>query len=132
MANSSILGGEHAPARPRGTDVDALGPSDSSVSGSDVQTDRNRSAMPDESSEGALPISHGTDTDAAGTGERASADPAAPLEDADILPDRIGTVPFDVGHVTDAVDDPTAASASELADEDRLDNEDEDDNEEVR
>lgn len=131
MAKSSILGGEHAPSRPRGTDVDALGPSDSSDSGSDVQTDRNRTAMPDESAEGALPIAHGTDTDAAGTGERASADPAAPVEDADILPDRIGTVPFDVGEVTDAVDDPAAASAGELAeDEERLDGEGEDDDEE--
>jgi hypothetical protein len=133
MAKSSILGGEHAPSRPRGTDMDSLGPSDSSDSGSDVQTDRNRSAMPDESAEGALPISHGTDTDAAGTGERASADPAAPVEDADLMPDRIGTVPFDVGEVTDEVDDPAAASADELADEgDGLDaenageNEDED------
>lgn len=127
MAKSSILGGEHAPSRPRGTDVDSLGPSDSSDSGSDVQTDRNRSAMPDESAEGALPISHGTDTDAAGTGERASADPAAPMEDADILPDRIGTVPLEVGEVTDAVDDPTAASTEELADDtDDLDAQDED------
>ncbi|MDR6858861.1 hypothetical protein [Variovorax guangxiensis] len=131
MAKSSILGGEHAPSRPRGTDVDSLGPSDSSDSGSDVQTDRNRTAMPDESAEGALPISHGTDTDAAGTGERASADPAAPVEDADLLPDRIGTVPFDAGEVTDEVDDPAAASAEELADEgDSLDGENEDDDDE--
>jgi hypothetical protein len=130
MATSSILGGEHAPSRPRGTDVDALGPSDSSDSGSDVQTDRNRTAMPDESAEGALPIAHGTDTDAAGTGERASADPAAPVEDADILPDRIGTVPFDVGAVTDEVDDPTAASAGELADDEgSLEANDEDEDE---
>jgi len=36
MSNSSILGGEHAPHHPAGTDVDALGPSDTSDSGSDV------------------------------------------------------------------------------------------------
>ena len=129
MATSSILGGEHAPPEPRGTDVDSLGPSDTSDSGSDVQTDRSRSALPDGSAEGALPISHGTDTDAEGTGERASADPTAASDDADILPDRIGTVPDDVGEVTDAVDDPAAATAGELAGEaDDLDvGDDEDD-----
>ncbi len=39
------------------------------------------------------------------------------MENADILPDRIGTVPLDVGEVTDAVDDPTAASTEELAED---------------
>ncbi|MGK6306839.1 hypothetical protein [Variovorax sp. DT-64] len=131
MATSSILGGEHAPAEPRGTDVDSLGPSDTSDSGSDVQTDRSRSAIPEEGSEGALPISHGTDTDSTGTGERASADPTAAPDDADILPDRIGTVPYDVGEVTDAVDDPTAATVGELAeDTDDAGNGDENDEEE--
>jgi hypothetical protein len=123
MATSSILGGAHAPARPRGTDVDALGPSDSSDSGSDVQTDRNRAAM-DEGSEGAFPIAHGSDTDAAGTGERASADPAAPEEDADILPDRVGIVPLDPLDTARSIDDPDAASVEELAVTD--DEEDED------
>ena len=133
MATSSILGGEHAPPEPRGTDVDSLGPSDTSDSGSDVQTDRRRSAVPDGIAEGALSISHGTDTDSTGTGERASADPTAASDDADILPDRVGTVPYEVGEVTDAVDDPTAATAGELAeDTDDLDSgdgegEDEDD-----
>ena len=130
MATSSILGGEHAPPEPRGTDVDSLGPSDTSDSGSDVQTDRSRSAVPDGSAEGALPISHGTDTDSTGTGERASADPTAASDDADILPDRIGTVPYDVGEVTDAVDDPTSATAGELAeDTDEAGNGDENDEE---
>ena len=124
MATSSILGGERAPQRPRGTDVDSLGPSDSSDTGSDVQTDRSRSAMPDEASEGALPIAHGTDTDAAGTGERASADPTIREEDADIRPDRIGTLPESAGELTD-VDDPTAASADELADAEDESQEDE-------
>jgi hypothetical protein len=128
MATSSILGGEHAPSEPRGTDVDSLGPSDTSDSGSDVQTDRSRSAVPDGSAEGALPISHGTDTDAEGTGERASADATGSADDADILPDRIGTVPYDVGEVTDAVDDPAAATAGELAQEtDDLDTGDDED-----
>lgn len=115
MATSSILGGDHAPARPRGTDVDTLGPSDSSDSGSDVQTDRNRSALPDEASEGALPIAHGSDTDAAGTGERASADPSAPEDNADILPDRIGTVPPTAGEPSGSVEDPDATDPEDLA-----------------
>ena len=68
MATSSILGGKRAPADPKGKDVDALGPSDSSDSGSDVQTDRHRTALPDEGSEGAYPIAHDSTTDAAGTG----------------------------------------------------------------
>ena len=93
MARSSILGGTRAPAEPAGKDVDALGPSDSSDSGSDVQTDLNRSALPERDSEGAFPIEHGSTSDAAGTGERASADPAAPMTDADLLPDRTGILP---------------------------------------
>ena len=114
MATSSILGGQRAPVQPGGTDVDALGPSDSSDSGSDVQTDRNRAVLPDESAEGALPIAHGSTTDAAGTGERASADPAAPRDDADVLPDRVGALP---PGTSGEIDDPGAASADELASE---------------
>ena len=110
MATSSILGGTHAPAEAAGKDVDALGPSDSSDSGSDVQTDRNRSALPDEGSEGAFPIAHGSTTDAAGTGEQASADPVKTREDGDVLPDRTGTFPPGGGGTpnhagADAVDD---------------------------
>lgn len=115
MANSSILGGDHAPSHPRGKDVDALGPSDSTDSGSDVQSDRNHAALPDESSEGAFPIAHGSDTDAGGTGERAAADPDAPELNADVLPDRIGTVPQDALDAAVSIDDPEAASVEELA-----------------
>ena len=115
MANSSILGGEHAPSQPRGKDVDALGPSDSTDSGSDVQTDVNHAALPDEGSEGAFPIAHGSDTDASGTGERAAADPDAPDLDADLLPDRIGTVPQDAMDAAVSIDDLEAASVEELA-----------------
>ena len=115
MATSSILGGKRAPADPKGKDVDALGPSDSSDSGSDVQTDRHRTALPDEGSEGAYPIAHDSTTDAAGTGERASADPVRSRADADILPDRTGTLPPATQRRSD---DPDAAGADELADED--------------
>jgi hypothetical protein len=123
MANSSILGGEHAPVHPSGTDVDALGPSDSSDSGSDVQTDLDRSALPDEGSEGSLSISHGSNSDAAGTGERASSDNPAGREDADILPDRIGIVP--PGFDRDPPDDADAAAVDELAVTDDREDEDE-------
>jgi hypothetical protein len=115
MATSSILGGDHAPARPRGTGVDALGPSDTSDSGSDVLGDRNHAALPDEGAEGAFPLAHDSDTDAAGTGERASADATAPRVDADILPDRVGIDPSDALDASVSIEDPGAALADELA-----------------
>jgi hypothetical protein len=73
MAYSSILGAEVAPTVPSGRDADALGPSDSSDSGSDA---------------------HGTaevhaDSDAAGTGERGVVAGADGREGGDILPDRV-------------------------------------------
>lgn len=99
MATSSILGGERPPIEPKGTDVDSLGPSDSSDSGSDVRVSRERTAIPDDSAEGAIPIAHDSSSDAAGTGERASADAPGAELDADILPDRL----------TEEVDDLAAA-----------------------
>ncbi|GAA4353486.1 hypothetical protein GCM10023165_43760 [Variovorax defluvii] len=125
MATSSILGGEQAPAEHDGANIDALGPSDSSDSGSDVQTDRNRSVLPDEAAEGAWPVEHRSSTDAAGTGERASADPAPPQEDGDILPDRVGILP--PGSGDDTVRDLGGADALAGTDEseDRLRDEDE-------
>lgn len=73
MGNSSILGADRAPTYPAGRDSGALGPSDSSDSGSDM--DR---------------IAPEADTDRQATGERASvaADDTA-REGADISPDRI-------------------------------------------
>ncbi len=99
MATSSILGGAPAPQRHSGTGVDSLGPSDTSDSGSDVQTDLNQAALPDAGSEGAIPIQHGSDTDSAGTGERAAAGPSRVKPNADLLPDRDLDIP------TDALDD---------------------------
>jgi hypothetical protein len=82
MATSSIHGGETTPARPHGTDVDALGPSDSSDSGSDVQLQRRMPTAPDTPDElGAVPARRDSTTDASGTGERASA--AGDAEGAD-------------------------------------------------
>jgi hypothetical protein len=112
MSTDPLLGGSRAPAHAPGKDIDALGPSDSSDSGSDVQTDLRRTSLPDEGSEGALPIAHDSSSDAAGTGETASADPAPPELDADLLPDRTGQLP---GEATDDVD---VATADSLADDD--------------
>ncbi len=78
MARSSIDGVERADPIPAGRDIDALGPSDSSDSGSDMQ---------------GIPGLDGSDSDAAGTGERASATPDRPVNDRDILPDRVTSNP---------------------------------------
>ena len=52
----------------------ALGPSDSSDSGSDVQGERPMATSPDNPAEwGGLPSQKGSDSDAMGTGERAGA-----------------------------------------------------------
>lgn len=76
MATSSILGGSHMPEEISGKDVHALGPSDNSDSGSDAV-----GAYGDDELD--------SDTDAAGTGERASVGTLGDQPDADILPDRI-------------------------------------------
>ena len=76
MAQSSILGGDIAPTQPTGRGSDLLGPSDNSDSGSDaVGTDELHE-----------------DSDAAGTGERASVAGGDAREGGDILPDRLTRV----------------------------------------
>jgi hypothetical protein len=76
MATSSILGGDRVPTAPSGTDMASLGPSNSSDSGSD--------------SVGALgPEELDSDSDAGGTGERASVDPLMAGNGFDILPDHL-------------------------------------------
>ncbi|CDS53863.1 hypothetical protein [Polaromonas sp. CG9_12] len=80
MATSSILGGSKAPEEISGKDVHALGPSDNSDSGSDAA-----GAYGDDELS-----SH---SDAAGTGERASAGLGRDQPDADILPDHIEPAP---------------------------------------
>jgi hypothetical protein len=91
MSDSILQSGPaSAPTRPAGKDVDALGPSDTSDSGSDVQGERAMPTRPDDPDEwGALPTDGSSDSDAFGTGERASADAEQPREAADLLPDRI-------------------------------------------
>ena len=90
MAHSSILGGEPAPRRAAGNDVDALGPSDTSDSGSDIQGERPMATQADNPAEwGSITADGSASSDAMGTGERGSATGDAGHENADILPDRI-------------------------------------------
>ena len=111
MATSSILGGERAAQQTAGRDVDALGPSDSSDSGSDVQGERAHATVEDDGEHaGALPVILDSDTDAGGTGERASAVPEGVADGADIAPDRIGSVDDDA-----SIDDATAPDVADLA-----------------
>ena len=116
MATSSILGGDYPPTEPKGTDVDSLGPSDTSDSGSDVRTSRERTAIPDDAAQGAIPIAHDSSSDAEGTGERASADAPPPRADADILPDRIGIFPDSAADVAASIDNDDAGTPDQLAD----------------
>jgi hypothetical protein len=73
MAYSSILGADIAPQQPGGRDAEALGPSDSSDTGSDTIGTHEAHA----------------DSDAVGTGERGSVTPGEGREGGDILPDRV-------------------------------------------
>lgn len=119
MATSSILGGERAASRAAGRDTDALGPSDSSDSGSDVQGERGFDAL-DEGEVGGDRSDLSSDTDAAGTGERGAAVHDADIvEGADIAPDRIGSL-------DDAVDALDAGDLEELTDDAADSNPDED------
>lgn len=104
MARSSILGGETPATRPSGNDMDMLGPSDTSDSGSDVQGERRMATAPDNAAEwGAVVPDHDSDSDASGTGERGSAVGDDGRANADILPDRIVTP--GVGAGRDALDE---------------------------
>lgn len=112
MARSSILGGNHAPERASGTDTDALGPSNSSDSGSDVQGEREMATEPDNAGEwGSLIADGDSDSDSFGTGERGAATGHG-RDNSDILPDRIVT-PGLGGTSNDALGD-----VDDMADED--------------
>ena len=107
MATSSIEGGDRTPARPRGIDVDTLGPSDSTDSGSDVQHQRRMPTAPDAPDElGALPARRRSTSDAQGTGERASAiGDVEDTEGPDIVPDQIDDLAIDTSDASDGGDD---------------------------
>ncbi len=97
MATSSILGGNRAAKQAQGRDVDALGPSDSSDSGSDVQ---GAFELDDDdqfdTNAGARQTGLDSDSDAAGTGERGAARLDEEAESgSDIAPDRVQTLEAD-------------------------------------
>lgn len=121
MSNSSILGGDPAATWANGRDVDALGPSDSSDSGSDVQGERSMATEADNPSElGALPVELGSNSDAAGTGERGSATGGPDMDGVDILPDRVIDSPVDSpdGDATEGIESLEGLAADEPYDED--------------
>lgn len=90
MTNSSFLGGKRAARFAAGKDVGALGPSDTSDSGSDVQGEYSVRGEGDHADElGSLIVNTASDSDAAGTGERASATGRDGPDGADILPDQV-------------------------------------------
>ena len=90
MSQSSFVGGDRAPQQAKGRGSDVLGPSDTSDSGSDIQS-ASRLKTDTEEGElgGATPIDADSDSDSMGTGERRSAVPGAGRDGADIGPDRI-------------------------------------------
>ena len=104
MATSSSQGGEQVPALPNGKDVDTLGPSDSSDTGSDVRHERRMPTAPDTPDElGAVTACSDSTTDALGTGERASAaGDAEGRSGADIAPDRTDELASDIDVEGDA------------------------------
>jgi len=103
MAHSNLLGSDEIPVVPPGHDTGALGPSDSSDSGSDLAgvathdegdpglpvdvATRDESTHPATVSESVRP---GADSDAGGTGERRSVSGDAGIHEAsDIGPDEV-------------------------------------------
>lgn len=111
MASSSILGGQHLPEHVRGKDTNALGPSDNSDSGSDAQGAYGDDEM-------------SSDSDAAGTGERASVGPGLDPSDADILPDHVEGEEDESPSVNGTGDPDAVAEVHDLAADDEDDEED--------
>jgi len=90
MTNSSFLGGERAARYAQGKDIDALGPSDTSDSGSDVQGEFSVRGEGEHADElGSLVVNTANDSDSSGTGERASATGRDGPDGADIMPDHV-------------------------------------------
>ena len=104
MAQSSILGGERAPTQARGRSADLLGPSDSSDSGSDVMGEMPMATDTDGGLVGAITLDVDSDSDTAGTGERASAVPSHERDAGDISPDHIESLGDDLLE-SDALED---------------------------
>ena len=114
MTNSSFLGGERAARYAQGKDTDALGPSDSSDSGSDGQGEGSLRGEGDHADElGSLLVNTANNSDSSGTGERASATGRDGPDGVDIMPDH---VVGSVGEMNDSTDGARAqAQLGELA-----------------
>lgn len=132
MSTSSILGAERAATFSSGRDTAALGPSDSSDSGSDVMGEFNRDESEQDLADLSTPLradrdsTHqsflGADSDASGTGERGTAFREHLREAGDIMPDRITPA-------LDGESDPLAdAQISAEASEEWLDEGDDEEN----
>jgi hypothetical protein len=117
MAQSSILGADRAPTQAPGRDSGVLGPSDSSDSGSDIQGE----VEPGIDEFGNTRPAPESDSDAEGTGERASAAPLEHVrEGGDIAPDRVRRVSEealtgDTGTPAEDLEPTEDIEASELA-----------------
>jgi hypothetical protein len=128
MSNSPLFGAERAPQQARGRDADALGPSDTSDSGSDIQgATRLKTDAEEGELGGATPVALDSDSDAMGTGERAEAVPEGARDGADIAPDRIAqskdaldaaNVSIDTGELDELADEPYDEDADPDADPD--------------
>ncbi len=133
MAKSSIFGTEQAPRHAAGRDADALGPSDSSDSGSDIQGELHLETDDYETLSAAISGAGNTDrqsdSDTGGTGERASAVPEHIHEGADIAPDRVilsGEEALETDPELVSIDDPEGVDLENLAaDEEYSEEEDE-------
>ncbi|WP_280156245.1 hypothetical protein [Piscinibacter sp. XHJ-5] len=114
MARSSITGADRAPTQAEGRDVETLGPSDTSDSGSDVQGELEL-APPidlDNPIAGQVQPGLGSDSDSGGTGERGAAlTDEEGGEGADILPDSIRSLADEA----DASEDVAAEAELEFA-----------------
>ena len=100
MGHSSLVGIDHAPPEPAGRDTAALGPSDSSDSGSDMAGLDQDDGDPGQPVDVAMNLDarqplqsgdtlSGAGSDSSGTGERRSAAADSGREGADISVDRI-------------------------------------------
>ena len=125
MSQSSIVGGGRAPQHARGRGADLLGPSDTSDSGSDIQSaSRLKTGAEEGELGGATPVERDSDSDAMGTGERRSAVPGSGRDGADIAPDRIARSKDALDSAVSIGDDDDSVEA--LADDDIGEEEDED------
>ena len=136
MARSSIFGTEQAPRHAPGHGADALGPSDSSDSGSDIQGELHLETDDYETLSAAISGAGNTDlqsdSDTGGTGERGSAVPEHIREGGDISPDRIilsGEEALETNPDLVSIDDPQSVDLENLIADEEYSEEDEEEEE---